>query len=410
MNILHEIGVQSWRLRGRTAVSSDQALAVDDEPLESSLMGQGDEISNSQRAGESTQGRADSMSLMSALEGSSDDHSGQLGSSSDLVVRSAGDAGQEQGSSAKSAEISEPESPLSSVGLEKAKSVTNQTDKSNDDSNEIRMPVLRPAPVPLDSTPAVDLTFDKEAPAQEQRNDSEEVNALAAEASDGAPDYSDVFIPEPEDSDEYVDVGIVLPVEAPVPEIAYKEADPAVTELAELDWRTLQLRISNQQACPSCGQGHSILGGGDVLADWVFISDAPTSSEIQANQLFLKRAGQLYEAILHASGLSREQVYTTTVFKCAPPDDLSVSPQCNKLIHRQIELVQPKVIVTLGELSAQSVLRANETLETLQSREHRYHASDCRVIPSHSLQQLLAEPVLKGVLWKQLQSVLSQSA
>jgi len=73
----------------------------------------------------------------------------------------------------------------------------------------------------------------------------------------------------------------------------------------------------------------------------MFVIDAPNSTEIEGKTFFTGRAGQLFDAMLLALGLSREQVYCSSVFKCAPTDDLSITSQCDAMVLRQIELVAP---------------------------------------------------------------------
>lgn len=395
MNILQEIGVQSWRLRGRKSQHAESLTVSEEQAQKGNILGQlsapaGDIARNSISPSAAL---TDVVQARQNIIREAPLKSACLSSSSSL------DTPTEKN---KKASESGPTSTMSlTTALADAEPSEQEVSKAKKDNDAlgVKMPTLRPAPVPLEALVEVDLTFDTAEPAAKQ---SSSPGMPQPPEPDITPDYSDVYIP-PQDDDEYLNVGIDLPIEETLP------VDPAITALSDLDWRTLQARISTAETCPSCGQNHSVLGFGDVLADWVFVSDAPTSAELQANQLFSGRAGQLYEAILRACGLTREAVYTTTVFKCSPPDDLSVSPQCNKLIHRQIELIQPKVIVAFGEFSAQSVLRANESFEVLAGAEQLYHSTQCKVITSHSLQQLLSEPELKSTLWNQLKTSLPLS-
>ena len=174
------------------------------------------------------------------------------------------------------------------------------------------------------------------------------------------------------------------------------------SSLPSWDWRSLQAKISSTEFCPSCGPTQSTLGFGDVLADWMFIADAPTTSELEVQQLFVGRAGQLYENILLSCGLSRAQIYSSSVFKCSPPEDISIQPQCERLIHHQIKLVQPKVIVTFGEFVSQTVLQANESLDALQNSPQYYADGNILVLPSVSPHELLDDPSLKAKLWTDL--------
>ena len=177
--------------------------------------------------------------------------------------------------------------------------------------------------------------------------------------------------------------------------------------MESLDWQGLQALIDGQDYCHTCGAANSNLGVGDANADWLFVSDAPSRSDLAQHQMFSGRAGQLYEAMLLAVGLDRAVVYTTSVFKCAASDDLSVIPNCDKLLQRQIELLKPKVIVTFGEFAAQSVVKSNESLEKLRSQDLSCHISKVPIVASYSPIQLLDEPSLKAGAWQDLKKCLA---
>ena len=191
--------------------------------------------------------------------------------------------------------------------------------------------------------------------------------------------------------------------QAPLTDQATISSDP----LGLLDWQGLQSVIDGQTQCHSCGAANASLGSGDANANWLFVSDAPNGVDLQSQQLFSGRAGQLYEAMLLAVGLDRASVYTTSVFKCAASDDLSVVPTCDKLLHRQIELVQPRVIVTFGEFATQSVARSNESLEQLRSQDLMCHRSKVPIVASYSLLQLLDQPPLKAGAWQDLKKCIA---
>lgn len=175
----------------------------------------------------------------------------------------------------------------------------------------------------------------------------------------------------------------------------------------DLDWRSMQTLIESDKHCPSCRSENSMLGSGAMQAEWMFVTDAPSSSDVQQDQIFTGRAGQLYEAVLAALGLQRSEVYTSSVFKCAPPEDLSVSPSCDKLLRRQIELVCPKVIVAFGEFAAQAVIKANESLEVLREKEQRCITTEALIVPTYSPMQMLDDNALKALVWSDLKKCLN---
>ncbi len=431
MSILQEMGIQQWRLRGRKPVpqavgvavaESDVAPALDHDHAHNTggaiVSEQPQFVSRApieieQRPDVSTKTLADRVADVPAATPSLEP------TENETAVAGVPEAAE-----------STPQAPTEDIGNKVLIGASGEDVEGVDAKNQLAddlgvvIPTLRPAPVPLDATPPMDLTIASASEPAPQ--------AGAKSTTEQPPEYSDADIPPHtnEHGYDYEDAVLVsMPKPMPSPgsqdqpnppaaaqqgvsveppkQGADPSAAPGVAELSTLDWRALQALISADQACPSCGQNQSVLGFGDVLADWMFIVDAPTSDEVQAQQLFLDRAGALYEAILEACGLRREQVYTTSVFKCSPPDDMSLSPQCDKVIHRQIELVQPKVVVAFGEFAAQAVLRANEPLATLLATPHRYFGSQISVIPSYTPQQILADPALKAQLWQKLKMVLA---
>lgn len=202
------------------------------------------------------------------------------------------------------------------------------------------------------------------------------------------------------------------PVAAPLPltpvSATPKPKAPAVTQdpISELDWQGLQGLVDGQSQCVSCGVGKSLLGAGDPNASWLFVIDAPHSQDVMSQQLLNARAGQLFDAMLSAIGLERGSVYMTSVFKCVASGDLSQTPNCDKILHRQIELVQPQVVVALGEFAAQSAIKANESLDVLRASAQHCFRTKVPIVPTYTPAQMLEEPTLKAAVWEDLKRCL----
>ena len=179
-----------------------------------------------------------------------------------------------------------------------------------------------------------------------------------------------------------------------------------VNDLSSLDMAALQKRIETNEHCPSCGWGNGLLGSGSETADWMFVIDAPNAREIEAKAFFAGRAGQLFEAMLLALGLEREQVYCSSVFKCAPTKDLSITPQCDSIIARQIELVEPKLVITFGEFAAQALLKSNSQLDALRGNNQQCYRTQTAIIPTYSPQEMLDSAKLKAHVWSDLKKAL----
>lgn len=124
--------------------------------------------------------------------------------------------------------------------------------------------------------------------------------------------------------------------------------------MSELDRLAAEVR-----ECTKCplhrGRTHAVPGEGPADADIMFIGEGPGFHEDQQGRPFVGAAGQFLEELLNGIGLTREQVYITNVIKCRPPGNRDPLPQevnaCEPYLDRQIELIQPTVVVTLGRFS-----------------------------------------------------------
>lgn len=150
---------------------------------------------------------------------------------------------------------------------------------------------------------------------------------------------------------------------------AAQPAAPAVLQrvsvgaLGQLDWQALQDTMLGCQQCDlSHRRRHVVPGVGDAQRpDWLFVGEAPGEEEDLQGQPFVGRSGQLLDRMLAAMGLRREhQVFITNVVKCRPPLNRDPQPQevqkCSPYLLRQIELLQPRMIVALGRFAAHAVL------------------------------------------------------
>ncbi|NND80898.1 MAG: uracil-DNA glycosylase [Gammaproteobacteria bacterium] len=178
----------------------------------------------------------------------------------------------------------------------------------------------------------------------------------------------------------------------------------ASTSASEPNWQALEAMLVTPGHCAACSGVEPILGEGDRDADWLFVIDSPSPQDVQRGQLLSGRGGQLFDALLAAVGLQRDRIYLSSVFKCPPPQSVSVTASCDKLLQQQIALVQPKVVLTFGEFAAQSVIRANEDLQVLRSKPQRCFSNDVAIVPSVGLADVLRSPELKAQLWVDLKT------
>jgi len=135
---------------------------------------------------------------------------------------------------------------------------------------------------------------------------------------------------------------------APVPAGAFP---PPQVSFPELEEKVLSCRL-----CPlSSLRNRAVPGEGDKKAELMFIGEAPGRDEDAQGRPFVGRAGQLLTKIIEAMKWKREEVFITNVVKCRPPDNRTPLPdeveKCSPYLVRQIELIRPKVIVTLGKVA-----------------------------------------------------------
>jgi uracil-DNA glycosylase len=199
-----------------------------------------------------------------------------------------------------------------------------------------------------------------------------------------------------------------------LPEVAvgFRHAPPAagnapVGPVAQLGWEGLQARVAACTACTALAgrRTQTVFGVGDPKADWLFIGEAPGAEEDRRGEPFVGRAGQLLDNMLAALGLRRgDNVYIANILKCRPPGNRDPLPEeasaCRPFLDRQIALIQPRVIVALGRVAAQSLLESDAPLGTLRGREHDFRGTPL-VITYHPA-YLLRSPADKARAWSDL--------
>lgn len=195
------------------------------------------------------------------------------------------------------------------------------------------------------------------------------------------------------------------PVSAPV------AADPpraaALEDIASLDWAALQAMV---KACTRCelhkGRTQTVFGVGNPHADLLVIGEAPGAEEDRQGEPFVGRAGQLLNAMLKAIQLERQDVYIANILKCRPPNNRDPRPEeaalCSPYLKRQIELIQPKLILAVGRIAAQRLLQTDSSLSKLRGRLHQYPVTGTPLIVTYHPAYLLRSPADKRKAWQDL--------
>lgn len=187
------------------------------------------------------------------------------------------------------------------------------------------------------------------------------------------------------------------------------EAMPSVpSEIASLDWEALAARVT---ACTACelhqGRLQTVFGVGHPQAQWMIVGEAPGAEEDKRGEPFVGRAGQLLTAMLAAAGLPRPEVYIANILKCRPPDNRDPRPeevmQCEHYLARQIALVQPRLILAVGRIAAQNLLKVQTPLSRLRGQRHSYGPREVPVVVTYHPAYLLRSPGEKRRAWEDLQ-------
>ncbi len=120
--------------------------------------------------------------------------------------------------------------------------------------------------------------------------------------------------------------------------------------------KKLEEDVVQCRACPLAGgRTNAVPGEGSDKADLVFVGEAPGASEDRQGRPFVGSAGKFLDELLHSIGLNRNQVYIANIIKCRPPGNRDPQPDeiaaCKPWLDRQIEIIKPRMIVTLGRFS-----------------------------------------------------------
>jgi uracil-DNA glycosylase len=171
-----------------------------------------------------------------------------------------------------------------------------------------------------------------------------------------------------------------MPVAA---EVALAPRGDRAVGVDTMDWPALREAVVNCTACKLCqGRRQTVFGVGHPRAHWMIVGEAPGEQEDRQGEPFVGKSGQLLDNMLRAVGLTRaeaepaRQVYIANTIKCRPPGNRNPEPeelaQCEPFLIRQVELVQPKIILAMGRFAVQSLLRSSEPIGRLRGRVHRY--------------------------------------
>lgn len=181
--------------------------------------------------------------------------------------------------------------------------------------------------------------------------------------------------------------------------------------LKALSWDQLAHVVSR---CIRCelhdARKQAVFGVGNLRAEWMIIGEAPGADEDLQGEPFVGRAGQLLNSMLQAIGFPREQVYIANILKCRPPANRDPKPEevaaCSDYLSRQIEMVNPRIILCVGRIAAQALLHTESSLKEMRGRVHALGEKKRPVVVTYHPAYLLRSPSEKRNAWQDLKFAL----
>jgi len=189
------------------------------------------------------------------------------------------------------------------------------------------------------------------------------------------------------------------------------QVDPEI-EVAEpvlaadgLGWAALRDTVA---ACTRCklheSRTQTVFGTGYPNADWMIIGEAPGAEEDRRGEPFVGRAGKLLDEMLQAVGQGRDSVFIANILKCRPPNNRDPEPaesaECRGYLERQIQLVQPKIILAVGRIAAHLLLDTDTPVGRLRGTTH--YLDKTPLIVTYHPAYLLRSPSQKSKSWDDL--------
>ncbi|MBH24446.1 MAG: uracil-DNA glycosylase [Myxococcales bacterium] len=177
----------------------------------------------------------------------------------------------------------------------------------------------------------------------------------------------------------------------------------------------VQRELDGCSRCALCrGRRNIVFGAGGPSPRLMFIGAAPGVNEDRQGRPFVGKAGQLLSRMVKAMTLDRKEVYVCHAVKCRPPGNRAPRAEeldtCRPVLEQQLEIIQPEVVVTLGEVAARSLLKVPQPLSKLQGEWQVWTSSGgarVRVMPTLHPDHLLRHPEDKGLAWQHLQKVMA---
>lgn len=186
---------------------------------------------------------------------------------------------------------------------------------------------------------------------------------------------------------------------------------PPLGEETLAAWKRLEQQVRECTACELYKtRTQAVFGVGDRQADWLIVGEAPGRDEDAQGEPFVGRAGKLLNAMLAALDFAREDVYIANILKSRPPNNRDPKSEevsaCEPYLKQQIALLEPKIILAVGRIAAQNLLKTDTPISKLRGQRHEYPASDespaVPLIVTYHPAYLLRSPADKRKAWQDL--------
>jgi DNA polymerase len=183
----------------------------------------------------------------------------------------------------------------------------------------------------------------------------------------------------------------------------------AATPVTDPELKAVREALGDCQRCGLCQQRHTLVfGEGNAKARLVFVNGAPSASDDAQGHVLTGEPGALFDKMLAAMGLARADVYLTNVVKCRPPADREPHAAevaiCLPFLRRELALIKPAVVVTLGRTATKAVLNTDANVAELRGRFQNWNG--IALLPTFHPAILLQHPEHKRAAWADLQEVM----
>ena len=175
---------------------------------------------------------------------------------------------------------------------------------------------------------------------------------------------------------------------------------------------SLRIAVSSCQRCDLFQtRDKTVFGNGHDNSKIMIIGEAPGKDEDLEGEPFVGRAGKLLDEILLSIGIDRESVYVTNTVKCRPPDNRNPKndeiESCSDYLDAQIDTIKPSIIILLGKVAANRLLRMDEAMQNLRNKVFFHKKSDTPMIVFYHPAYILRSPLQKKNVWQDLKFLLA---